>query len=191
MQVNRARICKRLWSPGIDSEDSIPPAYVAWRAAVRLIELSYRPARLGIDSWAPLSGIRALDGIWRPQADSQLTEDRCSQAMHAQSVLSPPPRDTTITTDFCSLLDIDKSFIFDRLYCTSGFGRATHPCAERIRLFRLINTQKMAPIAVSLFLFSENPWEIPEQGTHFHDEERKKPFSGQRKSSSISSGFFP
>ncbi len=27
---NRARICKRLWSPGIDSEESIPPAYVAW-----------------------------------------------------------------------------------------------------------------------------------------------------------------
>ncbi len=28
----RARICKRLWSLGIDSEKSIPPAYVAWRA---------------------------------------------------------------------------------------------------------------------------------------------------------------
>jgi hypothetical protein len=27
----RARICKRLWSPGIDSEKSIPPAYVACR----------------------------------------------------------------------------------------------------------------------------------------------------------------
>jgi hypothetical protein len=27
----RARICKRLRRPGIDSEDSIPPAYVAWR----------------------------------------------------------------------------------------------------------------------------------------------------------------
>jgi hypothetical protein len=26
-----ARICKRLRRPGIDSEDSIPPAYVAWR----------------------------------------------------------------------------------------------------------------------------------------------------------------
>ncbi len=29
----RARICKRLWSPGIDSEESIPSAYVAWRAS--------------------------------------------------------------------------------------------------------------------------------------------------------------
>ncbi len=27
-----AHICKRLWSPGIDSEESIPPAYVAWWA---------------------------------------------------------------------------------------------------------------------------------------------------------------
>ncbi len=26
------RICKRLRRPGIDSEDSIPPVYVAWRA---------------------------------------------------------------------------------------------------------------------------------------------------------------
>ncbi len=28
----RARIFKRLWSPGFDSMASIPPAYVAWRA---------------------------------------------------------------------------------------------------------------------------------------------------------------
>ncbi len=28
----RARICKRLRSPGIDFKESIPPAYVAWRA---------------------------------------------------------------------------------------------------------------------------------------------------------------
>jgi hypothetical protein len=27
-----ARIFKRLWSPGIDSKASIPPAYVSWRA---------------------------------------------------------------------------------------------------------------------------------------------------------------
>jgi hypothetical protein len=29
---SRARICKRFWSPGIDSDGPIPPAYVAWRA---------------------------------------------------------------------------------------------------------------------------------------------------------------
>jgi hypothetical protein len=28
----KARIFKRLWSPGIDSKELIPPAYVAWRA---------------------------------------------------------------------------------------------------------------------------------------------------------------
>ncbi len=27
-----ARIFKRLWSPGIDSKERIPPAYVTWRA---------------------------------------------------------------------------------------------------------------------------------------------------------------
>jgi hypothetical protein len=32
MKEIRARIFKRLWSPGIDSKTSIPPAYVAWRA---------------------------------------------------------------------------------------------------------------------------------------------------------------
>ncbi len=47
----RDRICKRLWSPGIDSEESMPLAYVAWRAG---IWLSYWSARLGIDFWAPL-----------------------------------------------------------------------------------------------------------------------------------------
>ncbi len=31
----RARICKRLWSPGINFEESIPPAYVAWRAGTK------------------------------------------------------------------------------------------------------------------------------------------------------------
>jgi hypothetical protein len=32
LHTHRARICKRLWSPGIDSDGPIPPAYVAWRA---------------------------------------------------------------------------------------------------------------------------------------------------------------
>jgi hypothetical protein len=30
--LHRARICKRLRSPGIGSKESIPPAYVAFRA---------------------------------------------------------------------------------------------------------------------------------------------------------------
>ncbi len=31
-EKNSARIFKRLWSPGIDPKEWIPPAYVAWRA---------------------------------------------------------------------------------------------------------------------------------------------------------------
>jgi hypothetical protein len=49
----RARICKCLWSPGIESEESMPLAYVAWRGPVQHIGLSYRSAGLGIDFWAP------------------------------------------------------------------------------------------------------------------------------------------
>jgi hypothetical protein len=33
--VYRARICKHLWSPGIDSEESISPAYENWRAGTK------------------------------------------------------------------------------------------------------------------------------------------------------------
>jgi hypothetical protein len=42
---NRARICKRLWSPGIDSEESISPAYVACRAGttVRVVVQASQP----------------------------------------------------------------------------------------------------------------------------------------------------
>jgi hypothetical protein len=50
--VFRARICKCLWSPGIDSEESISPAYVAWRASTTN-RVSYRPAKLRIDTWSP------------------------------------------------------------------------------------------------------------------------------------------
>jgi hypothetical protein len=44
----RDRIYKRVISLGVDSEESIPSAYVAWRA-VTTNRVSDRPARLGID----------------------------------------------------------------------------------------------------------------------------------------------
>jgi len=59
--IYRARICKRLGSPGIDYKESILPAHLAG-GPVRLPCLSYGPARLhwlaesippGNDSWAP------------------------------------------------------------------------------------------------------------------------------------------
>ncbi len=56
-----ARICKLLWSPGIDSEESIQPAYVAWRACTTNRVLC-RPVRLGIDSWASLKVYKY--GLW-------------------------------------------------------------------------------------------------------------------------------
>ncbi len=47
-----ASICKRLRSPGIDSEKSTPPGYVAWRAGTtNRVAVPARQA--GIDSWAP------------------------------------------------------------------------------------------------------------------------------------------
>jgi hypothetical protein len=71
----RARICKPLRRPGIDSEDWIPPAYVAWRAgmtnrvvvpachagnrfldslkSLQIRAQAWRNWFLGIDSWAP------------------------------------------------------------------------------------------------------------------------------------------
>jgi hypothetical protein len=49
---SRARICKRLWSPEIASEESISPAYVAWRAS-NTNRVLYRPASLRIDTWSP------------------------------------------------------------------------------------------------------------------------------------------
>ncbi len=48
----RARICIQLWSPGIDSEESISPAHVAWRASTTN-RVAYRPDSLGLDFWAP------------------------------------------------------------------------------------------------------------------------------------------
>jgi hypothetical protein len=52
VEPNRARICKRLRNPGIDSQPGGP---------LRQLSLTYRPARIhrlqnrfhGIDSWAP------------------------------------------------------------------------------------------------------------------------------------------
>jgi hypothetical protein len=35
------------------AQESIPPAYVAWRDPARQKGFSYRPARLGNDSWSP------------------------------------------------------------------------------------------------------------------------------------------
>jgi hypothetical protein len=44
--VRPALFCKRLSSPGVDSKESIPPAYVARRAGTTTLFVSYWPAQL-------------------------------------------------------------------------------------------------------------------------------------------------
>ncbi len=52
----RARICKRLRSPGIDSEESIPQAYVAQRAGTtnRVAEPARQAGSRFLGSWKGL-----------------------------------------------------------------------------------------------------------------------------------------
>ncbi len=45
----------------LQKEELVPTAYVPWRA-VQQIRQSYRPARLGINSWAPLKVYKY--GLW-------------------------------------------------------------------------------------------------------------------------------
>ncbi len=54
---SRVRICKRLWKPGICSKESIPPAYVAWRAGT--ITQFVEPPRqaTGIDCLESIPGL--------------------------------------------------------------------------------------------------------------------------------------
>ncbi len=74
----RARIYKRLWSPGNDSEESIPPACVAWRAATtnRVVV----PARQ--DGNRFLGYLKCLQ--IRAQACAQVGEERSVQEVGHQ-----------------------------------------------------------------------------------------------------------
>jgi hypothetical protein len=47
------RICKCLWSPGIDSQESISPAYVAWRAST----INTVGFRTGPPIWESIPGL--------------------------------------------------------------------------------------------------------------------------------------
>ncbi len=51
-QNSGARICKRLRSPGIDSEKSIPPAFVDWQAGTK-----NRVAVTGPPGWESIPGL--------------------------------------------------------------------------------------------------------------------------------------
>ncbi len=80
--IERARIFKRLWSPGIDSKERIPPAYVAWRAGtITLFLLGPNPHRLFKNSssdyfWTEEESIRW--GGWAHYAEKS-TEQKTIQ----------------------------------------------------------------------------------------------------------------
>jgi hypothetical protein len=69
--------------PGIDSEESIHRAYVAWQAAVRQIGLSYWPAALGIDSWAPEKVYKY--GLW---STSLTFQEQCNWPQLVEPLIS-------------------------------------------------------------------------------------------------------
>jgi hypothetical protein len=54
----RARICKRSWSPGIDSEELFPPTYVAVRVGT-----TYRIVVLARQAGKQFLGLKGLQ-IW-------------------------------------------------------------------------------------------------------------------------------
>ncbi len=73
-----ARICKRLWSIGIDPEESILPAYVAWRAGTpnRAFVLSRRAGNRFLGSLKDLQ-IRALSpNLYFKEPRNQFRYDR-------------------------------------------------------------------------------------------------------------------
>ncbi len=47
-QVIRARICKRLWSPGIDSEESSLPAYTVKGADIKCYQITMSTCTVAI-----------------------------------------------------------------------------------------------------------------------------------------------
>ncbi len=62
----RARICKRLRSPGISSKKSIPPAYVAYSGPVgttTIFIIGWWKRFSGTDSWAPEKFTNSSSGL--------------------------------------------------------------------------------------------------------------------------------
>jgi hypothetical protein len=70
--VDRARICKSLWSPGINSKESIAPAYVAWRAGTtnRVVVQVRHAGNRFLGSLKDLQ-IRALHSMYTVQCTPQ------------------------------------------------------------------------------------------------------------------------
>ncbi len=67
--MTRARIFKRLWSPGIDSKEWILPAYVAWRAGTITLFL--------LSSWAPIDFLKIPAPVSREEENPPNWEMTC------------------------------------------------------------------------------------------------------------------
>jgi hypothetical protein len=95
--VVRARIFKLLRSPRIDSEESIPPAFVAWRAGTTTLFLYSvpNPHRLFRNSSTDLD---FQSHFRRPGAVRQCTIAQTSLSLPV--LRYPPPADTCISWDF-------------------------------------------------------------------------------------------
>jgi hypothetical protein len=85
----RARICKRWRSPGIDSRESIPTAYVAWRAGTsnRVVV----PAR---QAWNRFLGF--LKGLQTPAQSLQHITAHSAAKVPTSLAPPPPPPNTKI-----------------------------------------------------------------------------------------------
>ncbi len=92
MSKVRARICKLLWSPGIDSEESIPPAYVVWRGGTK--NRVVVPAR---QAGNPFLGF--LEGLQIRALVSSVNWIVCIQCTLWTHPPSPPPHSNEHSAD--------------------------------------------------------------------------------------------
>jgi hypothetical protein len=126
------RICKRLWSPEIDSKESIQPAYVAWRAGTtnRVVV----PARL--------AGNRFLGSFKGLQIRTLAPTIRLSVSIYLHSLIKlptaptfrlsvsslPPLSDQTAhsSVSFSACLSIALSRIYCILFCSFFYSNSSH-----------------------------------------------------------------
>ncbi len=96
-QASRARICKRLWSPGIDSEETFPPAYVAWQAG-RTNRVIVPARQAGNRFLGSLQGLQIRALVWR---HAVVLDQRLGYSAHPSPFYSHLP--PLVTTLLCAL----------------------------------------------------------------------------------------
>ncbi len=151
----RARICKRLRSPEIDSKESIPPAYVAWRVGTSKVCRTGPPGCMGIDSWFKNSGSEISEkSMWarnRVRIGLSYRPDRLHMLVESipglLKCLKIPSRQYSRT--FPDWITFEKPPCWCRL-CSSCFSRQQTQPAEPafVNLFRSpgIDSQSGGPL---------------------------------------------